>query len=254
MRRLIKWASPIVLLGVICFGFFYQKQSQSTTDKVHEIDSSEVLLAADQTIDTALIDVPLENQNDGTVPLENGCEITALSMVLNYYGYDTNKNDLANRLNYVPVYENEAENIHGNPHEGFVGNIYGGLDAMGVAVEPIAEVASEIVGEEHTIVAGSKTSFDDLVKVIESGTPVWVVTTVDFEVPTEDDLLTWQTTDGEVTVSPLCHAAVVTGVDDDYVYVNDPYGYKDRMVDRADFEKIYQKMGEQSLYLTNNKA
>ncbi|MGX7205833.1 C39 family peptidase [Enterococcus pingfangensis] len=242
------------MLGAIYFGFFSQKQSQSSSDKIDEVGSSEVLLAADQATDAALIDVPLENQNAGAVPLENGCEITALSMLLNYYDYDTNKNDLADLLNYVPVYENEAENIHGNPHEGFVGNIYGGLDAMGVAVEPIADVASEIVGEEQTIVADSGTSFSDLATVIESGTPVWVVTTVDFEVPTADDLLTWQTTDGEVTVSPLCHAVVITGVDEDYVYVNDPYGYKDRMVDRADFEKIYQKMGEQSLYITNSKA
>lgn len=211
---------------------------------------AEVLLADANVSADKLLDVPLEDQNAGDTPMENGCEITALSMLLNYYGYKTDKNDLAEQLNYVPLYEDEDEDIHGNPHEGFVGNIYEGYEAMGVAVEPIAEVANDVVQGKQTVVSSSDTSFTDLVTIIQAGTPVWVVTTVDFQVPTEDDFQIWETTSGEVEISPLCHAVVITGVDEENVYVNDPFGYKNRIVDRNDFAEIYQLMGSESLYLS----
>ncbi|MFQ7237484.1 MAG: C39 family peptidase, partial [Enterococcus hulanensis] len=159
--------------------FFYQnKQSEVDSSEVNAADQAEIVLADKESTETQLIDVPIENQNTGSVPLENGCEITALSMLLNYYDYDTNKNDLAELLNYVPVYENEAEGIRGNPHDGFVGNIYEGYDAMGVAVEPIAEVAEEVVQEGQKVVASSDTSFSELADLVQAGTPVWVITTV----------------------------------------------------------------------------
>lgn len=243
-----------MILAAGCFLFFYQnKQSQVSNSRFSGNLQTEILLAEDQTTGTELIDVPLENQNAGTTPLENGCEVTALSMLLNYYDYETDKNELADLINYVPVYEDEAAAIRGNPHEGFVGNIYTGLDAMGVAVEPVAEVARHIVDSSQTIVASSKTSFEDLAEIVEEGTPVWVVTTVDFELPTSEDFMTWKTTNGEVTVSPLCHAVVITGIDNQYVYVNDPFGYKNRLVERDNFDIIYQKMGSQSLYIIDDE-
>ena len=250
IKRLFNWICLLCILLSGCLFFYQDKQSQADSSDVQKTAPSEILLADNQSTSTSLIDVPLENQNTGSIPLENGCEVTALSMLMNYYDYGTDKNELADLLNYVTVYENEAEDIRGNPHEGFVGNIYEGYDAMGVAVEPIAQVAEEIVGTNQEVVASSDTSFSELVNLIQAGTPVWVVTTVDFEVPTASDFMTWQTTSGEVRVSPLCHAVVVTGVDEDHVYVNDPYGYKNRIVDRQDFEKIYQRMGSQSLYLS----
>ena len=120
---------------------------------------------------------------------------------------------------------------------------------MGVAVEPIAEVANDIVQDNQTVVASSDTSFEELTTIVQAGSPVWLATTVDFQIPTADDLQIWQTTSGEVEISPLCHAVVITGVDEENVYVNDPYGYKNRIVDRNDFEEIYQLMGSESLYL-----
>lgn len=247
IKRLVKWFGGILAIVGMALGVLYWKPQLAgyihhTTEKFQKVQ-----LANDDQV--GLIDVPLENQNEGETPLENGCEVTALSMLLNFYDYDTDKNQLADLLNYVPLYEDEAQTIHGNPHEGFVGNIYEGYDAMGVAVEPISDVAEKIISDQQKVVASSETSFAELAKVVQSGTPVWVVTTVDFQVPTADDFQTWQTTNGTIKVSPLCHAAVITEVDDEHVYVNDPYGYKNRTVDRSDFEKIFQLMGSESLYL-----
>ncbi len=193
-----------------------------------------------------LIDVPLESQlkND---PLENGCEITSLSMLLRYYGFDTTKNQLAKKLDYVPLIS--ADGFYGNPHKGFVGNIEEGYESMGVGVEPLAKVAKEITGSNYQVKVSTKKDFSEIEEQVRAGVPVLVITTVDFEVPTEDDLWDWETEDGMITVSPLCHAVVITGIEGDTVYVNDPYGYRHREVDRDDFQSIYEKMGKQSLYL-----
>ncbi|MFC4771391.1 C39 family peptidase [Enterococcus hermanniensis] len=255
IKHLMNWLIFLIVPTGICFLLFFFND-RKTVEVTKETEGTSVELLAEQKEEkeagATIIDVPLENQNEGNPPLENGCEITALSMLLNYYGYETNKNKLAEQLNYVPLYEDESQDIHGNPHDGFVGNIYGGYDAMGVAVEPIAAVAEDYVEGNHSVVSSSSTDFSELAAIVQAGTPVWVVTTVDFQVPTANDFQTWQTTSGEVTVSPLCHAVVVTGVDSQHVYVNDPYGYKNRIVDRSEFEEIFQAMGNESLYIETN--
>lgn len=197
------------------------------------------------------LDVPLENQFAGEA-LGNGCEVTALSMLLQYHGVDTNKNKLADQLDYVPLITEKGN--YGNPHEGFVGNIYEGRGTMGVAVEPIARLAQETVGNRFGVSAGSKGNFDELMSVVAVGTPVWIVTTIDFEVPTDEDFRPWKMNEGTTMVSPLIHAAVITGFEQEKtVYLNDPSGTKDRPVDWNKMEIIFNKMGGQFVYLSDIK-
>jgi uncharacterized protein YvpB len=195
---------------------------------------------------TKLINVPLEKQNDGE-KLGNGCEVTALSMLLQYHGYDVNKNQLADLLDYVPV--KVSDTLHGNPHDGFVGDIQGGLNAMGVAVEPIEKVANKIINGRQKIEAGNGVPFSVIEEQISRSNPVWIITTVDFKIPAPSDWLTWQTTSGTIQVCRLCHSVVITGMTKDTVFVNDPYGYKNREVPKKRFREVYKQMGSQALYL-----
>lgn len=249
IKRVINNLGIFVLILGGAFIYLSNTESSPANSQTTDSSTAEILMADTDLSTNQLLDVPLEDQYGGEIMMENGCEITALSMLLNYYGYETDKNELVDLLDFVPLYEDAENEIHGNPHDGFVGNIYEGYEAMGVAVEPIAEVANEVVQDNQRVVANNDTSFDELINVVQVGTPVWVITTVDFQVPTEDDFRTWQTTSGEIEVSPLCHAVVITGVDEENVYVNDPYGYKNRVVDRSDFEEIYRQMGTESLFL-----
>ncbi|SET58269.1 Uncharacterized protein YvpB [Enterococcus malodoratus] len=198
-----------------------------------------------------ILDVPLEDQFEDDA-LENGCEVTALSMLLRYYGYDTNKNELADELEYQPLYTESGN--HGDPQLGFVGDITGGDEAMGVGVEPIAKLAEEYVGEDYRVVASKKTTFEKIMDVVASGKPVWIVATVDFQVPKDEDYLLWETDQGSTYVTPLIHSAVITGFDraNNIAYVNDPYGYQNREVDWSDLKEIYQESDQQSLYLEKN--
>lgn len=240
-KKILSFFITLILCSILTLSLFNTLTFTTSTKKV---------AAPTKEVATAFIDVPLENQNEGQ-PLGNGCEITSLSMLLRYYGYATNKNQLAELLEYVPV--KVTNELYGNPHDGFVGDISGGFDAMGVAVEPIAKVAETIVQDEYTVMTEKHLSFKDLEKLIHKKIPVWVQTTVEFQIPQASDFRIWNTSSGEVQVTPLCHTVVVTGVDSKFVYVNDPFGFKHRAVDKEQFKTIYQLVGEESLYLLPTK-
>ena len=193
-----------------------------------------------------LLDVPLENQFDEPA-LGNGCEVTSLSMLLNFYGYQTTKNQLAEQLTYVPVLN--PDGTHGDPNDGFVGEISGGEWAMGAYVPVVAELAEKIVQDDHQVNSKKDASLEDVKKALDKGQPVWASVTIQFEVPDDSDFMIWTTQNGQVKVTPLNHACIVTGYDKNTIYVNDPYGTKDRAVPIKDFETIFTAMGGQMLTL-----
>ena len=236
----------MILGGIFTAVRYYRNDTEieeSTDQSVQVRKEKEVI---EMQTNHILMDVPMENQFD-PIALENGCEVASLAMLLQYYDFETDKNKLADKLDYVPVYTEDG--LHGNPHDGFVGDITGGENAMGVAVEPIEKVAKEVVGNKYKVVASSTTSFEKLEEIILQEKPVWVITTIDFKIPTTDDFIYWDTSSGKVKVTPLCHAAVITGVDDTTVYVNDPFGEKNMAVPKNQFIAVYEAMGQQSLYL-----
>lgn len=239
-------------LGAVFFWCFFDSEQGASPfivqrdQIVDEAGTSASSSSNEELAEAIRLDVPLENQFD-EVALGNGCEVTALSMLLNYYAIDTDKNTLASILNYVPVYEEGS--YRGDPREGFVGNIYGGDAAMGVDVEPIAEVAKQVVPEDVQVVSGRDRSFSELLTVLASGTPIWMIATLELQVPTNDDFFRWETQNGPIYVTALIHSVVITGIDEETMYVNDPYGYKDRAVSKTDLAEIYEKMGQQYLYL-----
>ena len=251
MKNRYKTIFLVVFFGMILGGILtvFHYDRKDTVVEEGTFQSSSVRLEK-EVIETQtnhiLMDVPMENQYD-PIALENGCEVASLAMLLRYYDFETDKNKLADKLEYVPVYTEDG--LNGNPHDGFVGDITGGDNAMGVAVEPIEKVAKEVVGNNYKVVASSTTSFEELEEIVLQEKPVWVITTIDFKVPTTDDFIYWDTSSGKVKVTPLCHAAVITGVDDTTVYVNDPFGEKNMAVPKSQFIAVYEAMGQQSLYL-----
>lgn len=242
-KRLLLGGAVLVLIS----GVFYFTNKQLEDKKSITEENIEQTIKTEEK--QVLLDVPLENQFDEPA-LENGCEVTALSMLLRFYGYETTKNQLAEQLNYVPVFN--ADGTHGDPNEGFVGEIWGGDWAMGVYVPPIATLAQEILQTAYHTKPQTDASFTDIKNALKEEKPVWASVTIDFQVPTENDFMTWTTANGEVQVTPLVHACVVTGYDDQSIYVNDPYGIKNRAVPIDDFEQVFTAMGGQMLTLEKN--
>lgn len=187
-----------------------------------------------------LLDVPLLNQMDEP-RLVNGCEVTSLAMMLNFYQMKVSKNELADKISKVPL--NYPNHLKGNPNFGFVGDMAEG-PGLSVYNGPIYDLAKEYVGSDN-VMNLTNLPFDEVLKKVGSGHPVWVITTLDLEPGVE--FREWNTPQGKVKITLSGHSVVITGYDQQYIYVNDPYGYKNRKIEKQTFIDAWEEMGRQAV-------
>lgn len=185
--------------------------------------------------------------------LPTGCEITALTMALNYYGYDVDKITMA--ADYLPVaeditYYGDDGLLYGNDlNEYFIGSPFSengvvcGTGAIVTAVDSYLEdVGSSL--EAHDLTG---TDPDDLYALVSEDIPVVVWVTI--EMANREETQGWYTEDGEyVEWSSNDHGAVLIGYSPDTVTIADPIsGIVE--YDRAQFERVYAVRGSHAVIL-----
>ncbi|MFC4401960.1 C39 family peptidase [Gracilibacillus xinjiangensis] len=192
-----------------------------------------------------LLDVPHISQ---LPELMRGCEVTSLAMLLNYYNIEVDKLELAENIQYEAF---EVNGIRGNMHEGFVGNMETfSKPGLGVYIEPIMELATQYVSADRIIDLTNKEP-ENLYEEVQNDRPVWIITNAQFDELSDQQFMTWQTELGEMQVTYQHHSVVVTGYDEDYVYVNDPLTKeKNKAVNREDFEEAWIQMGQQAFTIS----
>ena len=185
--------------------------------------------------------------------LPTGCEITAMTMVLNYYGYQVNKVTMA--LDYMPkvqaeFYRSEDGRLMGPDLENFfvgdpteeTGYICGTGAIVTAANRYLADVGSDL-----TATAMKNVQPEKLYDLIDQGTPVVIWCTINMEDRAETD--GWYREDGTyMEWSTNDHGAVLIGYDEDTVTVADPI-YSRITVSRDQFEKIFAERGGQCVIL-----
>ncbi|MGG1401129.1 C39 family peptidase [Bacillus salipaludis] len=186
-----------------------------------------------------LLDVPLINQM-AEPHLKNGCEVTSLAMILNYYGKKVTKNELAGKIKTVPL--NYPHNKKGNPNIGFVGDMANG-PGLSVYNGPIFDLAKKYMGDR--VINLTNRPFERILEKVSQGTPVWVITTINYKENVK--FRKWDTQQGTIYITFSEHSVVITGYDKNFIYVNDPYGYKNRKVSRKDFFDAWSIMGKQAI-------
>lgn len=188
------------------------------------------------------LDVPLENQMPD---LPNGCEVTSLSMLMNYYGIKVNKNELAENIQHVDFFTDGGK-YRGNPNQGFVGHMSIANAGWCVYNGPLYNVARKYTTHIKNITGSD---FLSLLKLVSIGHPVLIITTTTFN--RVNDMQTWDTNTGKVNVTPSSHACVITGYSKPkkVVYVNNPYGYKNQPVNWKNLQASYNQQGRQALYI-----
>ena len=188
--------------------------------------------------------------------LPTGCEITAMTMVLNYYGYDVDKVTMA--LDYMPkvpaeFYRGTDGRLMGPDLENyFVGDPTqdsGYICGTG-AIVTAANTYLTDVGSDLTAVALKNAQPEELYALIDQGIPVVIWCTINMEDRAETD--GWYREDGTfMEWSTNDHGAVLIGYDEDTVTVADPI-YNRITVSREQFEKILAERGGQCVILKND--
>lgn len=185
--------------------------------------------------------------------LPTGCEITALAMVLDYYGFEVDKTTLAEK--YLPkttedLYQGEDGRLYGpDLNKYFVGDPFDhglicGTEAIVTAADTyLQEVDSKFRGKDLT-----GTAPEELYQLIAQNMPavVWVTIYMEDRWEPEEG---WYTEEGEyVDWSTNDHGAVLVGYTEKTVSIADPIS---GLVEypREQFELVYASRGCKSVIL-----
>lgn len=190
--------------------------------------------------------------------LPTGCEITAMTMVLNYYGLPADKVEMATvylpTLDSTGTYYGDDGLLYGNDLGSyFIGDptqdsgIACGAKAIIVAANSyLADCGSALEAVNCT---GS--TADELYEMVSQGIPVVVWCTIGmYDRVVEEG---WYTENGDyVDWGTYDHGAVLIGYDDDTVTIADPLAGEVEY-SREQFEWVYEERGCQSVILVEAK-
>lgn len=193
---------------------------------------------------SARLSAPAINQYPELV---SGCEVTSLTMMLQFYGLDVDKMQMAAEmpLDLTPLQRDKDGSIAywGNPNTGFVGEVTGKARGFGIFHTALFKQLQEHIPEAIDMTGGD---FSEIERQIANGIPVVAWTTINFVIP--DRWVVWDTPIGPIKTTFVEHAVLVVGYDEQYIYVNDPYsGKADVPVDRERFMETWELLGKQSI-------
>lgn len=182
--------------------------------------------------------------------LPRGCEVTALAMLFQYHGKDINKMDLAYHIKKdTTVYSIDGKGRinYGNPYDGFVGDMYNvRKNGYGVYHGPITELASQYFKDK--VIDITSLEFKDILYFVSKEYPVWVIVNSTYKPLEESEFQIWHTPTGIVKVTKRLHSVIITGYDENNIYINDPlHSEPNKKVNREDFQKAWEQMGQQAV-------
>lgn len=186
------------------------------------------------------IPVPTVMQNP---ELPNGCEITALTAVLNYYGYDVSKTTMADDfLPQVPFSRVDGDLYGPDPYEAYAGNPRYERGGFFVYAPPIVVAAQDYldtVGGTEVPLDVSGSTREEIYSLLNQGLPVVIWPTLELDEPRVT--YSWYIYDThEYFPAPVnLHATVINGYVGNEVHVMDPL--KGQVIYDADafFESYY---------------
>lgn len=187
-----------------------------------------------------------------TPELPTGCEITALTMAMQYLGFDVSKTEMAG--DYLPKSSNwyyVGDKRYGPDfRKVFAGNPFSasGYVCGAPAIETAANGYLEDIGSSWQAFDITGTSPEDLYSLILQDIPVVVWITIDmvdrpiaggWYVEETGEYLEW---------SKMDHCGVLMGVDDSSVTINDPISGI-ITASKSRFESVYEQRGQQAVVL-----
>ncbi len=188
-------------------------------------------------------------------PLPTGCEATALTSCLNYFGYQVTKNEIADKyIKKVKFTEKNGQLIGGDPAVEFAGDP-NSENAYGCYSQCIADAANkyfESIGSDSYAETIDLKTPDEMYEYLASGQPVLIWSTMFLweTYPTDS----WKTKDGK-EIKWLCneHCYVMTGMNTQKtkVGVADPMTDTDSITfyDAEEFLHHYRELGSHAVVI-----
>lgn len=188
------------------------------------------------------IDAPIVRQ-----VFRNNCETAALSMLLATAGVDQDQRTLQEEIAKAAPLDPEAgpggETVWGDPDEGFVGRVDGGGPAggFGVLQGPVAELAARWVDPVDLSGRDPGALYQRL--LAGHAVMAWIGLS---DGPYE----TWRSPEGrDVTVNFGEHTVVLTGIEGDRLFVNDPLDGRRKVWTKDEFESMWKLLDRRALSL-----
>lgn len=193
-----------------------------------------------------LLDVPLLYQKD-TLP--EGCEVTSLTAVLNYYGFDAKKENLSEE--FLPRVSTSASIK--NPDEAYIGNPANvGWYCFEHPLVICGNLYLNSIGSDFWVAKTDITTIDQFIHYINADIPVIVWATTNYGTPVRSSTVSWNTGYGTVRPYTNLHCITMVGYDTEQrlFYIADslqPNGNKLVEIDMDKFMNVYAQMGNRSL-------
>ncbi len=231
LKRIIVIISVIIIaVSIFVAGFFlgiyvYENdQSYICNHNFYDYDKDDDAINVDKSGHAEIAEFELIEQ---LPELPTGCEVTSLSMVLNYYGYDIDKLELArNYLDKEELYRDENEILYGPdfmyvfPGDPENDTSFG---CFAPCIENTAKKYLDDIDSDYIVSDITGTSFYDLFSYISDGIPVIIWSTMKLKSP--EYITSWITEDKYRVVWPTNeHCVVLSAYDysDNTVRLHDP--------------------------------
>lgn len=189
-------------------------------------------------------DVPLIYQHP---ELPTGCESTSLAMLLQHYGVDISKTEIATLLPKAPMPQEISgvkQTLH--PNAAFIGNPFT-YEGYGIYLSPLLDIIKQYLPSPALNLTNCE--FSSLLQLLDQGIPVMAWVTMDMKPAYLTH--TWETPSGPFTWIAPQHTVIMIGYDNHYIYTLDPLNGRTTYKTK-DFIQSWEDLGKQALAILSS--
>lgn len=261
-RTLIKGILLLLLIAVMVLGIFWGYRRFLSPKAADPLSVGKESSAAPTTatpttrarsaaVPTVQMPVVLQNPE-----LPTGCESTAAAMLLQAYGYQISKTDVANALPKSRLTKYNGRVYAAHPNDAFIGNPFSGGSDFGVFAGALAATMQSLIdqaGGQHTVKNITGADEATILSLIDRKVPVCIWATMDMSAVRQGSS-GWYLMDGDAYTDTWFswpgyeHCLVLVGRSDTTVTVHDPLRGKVEY-NRTLFFTRYADLGSQAIIL-----
>ena len=189
-----------------------------------------------------------------------GCEAASCCMLLKYYGFSINIDQMVNIIPRKNLYKKNGKTYGPDINEMFVGDprytytsSTPGYGVFSPAVTKALQKAIDERGGGYTAVRISGCSFDKLLSYICDGSPAIVWATYKMQKPTKVNSWYIESTGKYFEYPRGTHVMILSGHSSTSVTTVDPYDNGVLTFDKNTFEDRWELLGKQAIVLVKNK-